>query len=50
MTTGGKVYKKEGIDETKVLIAKGMLLEGEPIDKVARLTGLTYDEVEQVLD
>lgn len=40
--------KAEGKEELKIEIARQMLLEGEPIDKIARFTGLTKEEIEKL--
>jgi hypothetical protein len=34
--------------ETKIEIAKKLLLEGDSIDKIVRMTGLTREEVENL--
>ena len=36
----------EGKAEGKIYVAKNMLNEGEPIEKVIKYTGLTYEEME----
>lgn len=35
----------EGKKEAKIEVAKNMLMENEPIDKIARYTGLSEDEL-----
>jgi predicted transposase/invertase (TIGR01784 family) len=40
--------KVEGKAEGKVEIARRMKLEGEPIDKIARFTGLSNTEIENL--
>lgn len=37
--------KKEGKKEGKIEIAKNMLMENEPIDKIARYTGLAKEDI-----
>ena len=37
--------KAEGIAEERLLIAKAMLLDGDSLDKVARNTGLSLEQV-----
>ena len=37
--------KKEGKKESKIEMAKIMLMENEPIDKIARYTGLSEEEL-----
>ena len=37
--------KKEGKKEGKIEIAKIMLMENEPIDKIARYTGLAKEDI-----
>lgn len=37
--------KKEGKKESKIEIAKIMLMENEPIDKIARYTGLAKEDI-----
>jgi predicted transposase/invertase (TIGR01784 family) len=38
----------EGRDEKAMEIAKNMIVEGEPIDKITLYTGLTHSEVENL--
>ncbi len=38
--------KQEGISERNVEIARAMIADGEPIDKIVRYTGLTQKEIE----
>ena len=40
--------KMEGIQEEKFEIAKTMIADGEPVEKIERYTGLTFAEVEQL--
>ena len=35
----------EGKKEAKIEVAKNMLMENEPVDKIARYTGLSEDEL-----
>ena len=37
--------KKEGKKESKIEMAKIMLMENEPIDKIARYTGLAKEDI-----
>lgn len=37
--------KKEGKKEAKIEVAKNMLMENEPIDKIARYTGLAKEDI-----
>ena len=37
--------KKEGKKESKIEMAKNMLMENEPIDKIARYTGLAKEDI-----
>ena len=39
---------EEGRDERNVEIARNMLLDGEPVEKIMRYTGLTAEEVEDL--
>lgn len=41
--------KAEGITIRNIEIAKTMLQEGEPLDKVARYTGLTLDQIKSLI-
>jgi predicted transposase/invertase (TIGR01784 family) len=45
MAKGIEKGKKEG----KIEIAKAMILDGDPIDKIIRLTGLTRQQVKQII-
>ena len=36
---------KGAIKEAKIEVAKNMLMENEPVDKIARYTGLSEDEL-----
>lgn len=36
---------KEAIIEAKIEVAKNMLMENEPIDKIARYTGLAKEDI-----
>lgn len=40
--------KKDGIKEGKIEIAKNMLKENEPIEKIIKFTGLTREEIENL--
>jgi predicted transposase/invertase (TIGR01784 family) len=40
--------KQEGIQEEKLQVAKSMLQDKEPIDKIAKWTGLSKGEVEKL--
>ena len=41
--------KEEGKIEGKIEIAKEMLKENEPIEKIMRYTGLTKEEIEKLM-
>jgi predicted transposase/invertase (TIGR01784 family) len=46
----GKVEgKAEGRAEEKIEIARAMLLEGDSIEKIAKITGLSIEEIEKLL-
>ena len=46
----GKVEgKAEGRAEEKMEIARAMLLEGDSIEKIAKITGLSIEEIEKLL-
>jgi predicted transposase/invertase (TIGR01784 family) len=40
--------KKEGASERDIEIAKLLKKEGDPIEKIARITGLTKEEIEKL--
>ena len=41
--------KAEGKTEEKVKIAKAMLLDGDTVEKVAKITGLSIDEIQKLI-
>jgi hypothetical protein len=41
-----QVWLEEGRDERNVEIARNMLLDGEPIEKIMRYTRLTAEKIE----
>ena len=49
MTTR-QLIKQEGIDETLSEVAKDMLIEGDSIDKIVRITKLPIDKIEELKD
>lgn len=40
--------KKEGRQEGVIMVAKEMKKEGDPIEKIARVTGLTKEQIEKL--
>ena len=40
--------RQEGIDDRMNILAKTMIVDGEPIEKIIRYTGLTEEEIEDV--
>jgi predicted transposase/invertase (TIGR01784 family) len=46
---GIKLGKVEGKTEEKVEIAKAMLLDGDTVEKVAKITGLSIDEIQKLI-
>ena len=42
---GREEGRAEGLAEGKVEIAKGMLSDGMPVDKISKYTGLTAEEI-----
>lgn len=40
--------KEEGAKQTSVEVAKKMLLEGEELDKIAKFTGLSKEEIDKI--
>lgn len=46
---GIKLGKAEGKTEEKVEIAKAMLLDGDTVEKVAKITGLSIDEIQKLI-
>ena len=45
---GIKKGKKEGKKEEKIEIAKGMIKDNEPVEKISKYTGLTRKEIEKI--
>ena len=45
-----KYYAEERVEEKSIEIAKNLLKTGDSIDKVVMVTGLTYEEVENLRD
>ena len=41
--------RSEGLSEGRINIARRMLMDGEPIDKVNRYTGLSQEEIVQLI-
>ena len=47
---GRQEGRQEGQLEERFVIAKNMLADGEPVDRIARYTGLNYVEIERLRD
>jgi len=45
---GRREGRREGERKKALDIAWGLLVEGDPIEKIARITGLTHDEIESL--
>ena len=43
-----RVYGDERVEDRNVEIARNMVADGEPVEKIIRYTGLTRDEVENL--
>ena len=41
--------RSEGLSEGRINIARRMIMDGEPIDKVNRYTGLSQEEIVQLI-
>ncbi|NUM36855.1 MAG: hypothetical protein HUU50_20110 [Candidatus Brocadiae bacterium] len=45
---GKEEGREEGREEAKILIAKEMLAEGEPIEKIVKYSKLSQDKIRQM--
>ena len=45
MNTAIRMGREEGRAEGRIEIAKGMLSDGMPVDKISKYTGLTAEEI-----
>ena len=43
-----RVYGDERVEDRNVEIARNMVADGEPVEKIIRYTGLTRDELESL--
>ena len=46
---GREEGRAEGLAEGRVEIAKGMLSDGMPVDKISKYTGLTVEEIKSLM-
>ena len=47
---GRKLGREEGREEARNQMVKNMLLEGEPVEKIRKYTGMTEDAIKRILE